>query len=133
MPAAENKKWMERYIEALTRERNEGSLTEEFLTRFIDDQDLVEHILMFEAAFPGYDIAVEDMIAESDKVAVRGTFRGTHRGELMGVAPTGRAVELPLQLMYQINNDKIVKFWMSADILSLMQQLGAVPVPAGSA
>jgi predicted ester cyclase len=129
MSADENKAWMQRYFTAM---ENEGK-TAEVIGRFVEDDDLTQHILMFEAAFPDYDIIPEDVIAEDDKVAIRGTFRGVHRGELMGVAPTGRTVELPLQLMYQIRNEKIVKFWMSADTLLLMQQLGAVPVPAASA
>ena len=43
---------------------------------------------------------------------------------------TSREVNLPVMLMYRIANGKIAQFWMSADSLSLLQQLGAVPVPA---
>ena len=54
---------------------------------------------------------------------------GTHRGELMGVPPTGKAVSVPAILIYRIANGKIAEFWMNADTLGLLQQLGAVPVP----
>jgi predicted ester cyclase len=85
---------------------------------------------MFEAAFPGYDLEINDMVAEDDKVAIRATFHGTHRGEFQGIPPTGRDVSIPLMLIYRIASDRIVEHWMNADSLGLLQQLGAVPVPA---
>jgi predicted ester cyclase len=73
------------------------------------------------------------MLAEDDRVAVRATFHGTHTGEFMGIAPTQRRVNLPLIIIYRIDGDKIVEHWLSVDMLSLMQQLGAIPEAAGSA
>jgi len=125
MSSAATKAWMSRYIEALEKSRSE-----ETIRRFVENEDLVQHILMFESAFPGYEILTDDVIAEGDKLAIRGRFRGTHRGEFMGIGPTGSAVEMPLQLMYRIADDKVVEFWMTADTLALMQQIGVAPVPA---
>jgi len=125
MTTEASKAWMSRYFEAM-----DSSKSEETVRRFVDDEDLVQHILMFESAFPGYEILSDDMIAEGSKVAVRGRFRGIHRGGFMGVEPTGSAVEFPLHLMYRLENNKIAEFSMTADTLALMQQIGAVPVPA---
>ena len=72
------------------------------------------------------------MIAEGDKVVVRSTFRGTHKGDLMGIAPTGTQVTMPLILIYRIADDKIIEHWMQADALGLLQQLGVIP-PMGQA
>jgi predicted ester cyclase len=77
-------------------------------------------------------LIAEDMIAEGDKVVVRSTFRGTHKGDLMGIPPTGKQVTMPLILIYRIADDKIVEHWMQADALGLLQQLGVIP-PMGQA
>jgi steroid delta-isomerase-like uncharacterized protein len=77
------------------------------------------------AAFPDAQITVEDLIAEGDRVAVRVTVRGTHRGIFMGVAPTGRPVALEAITIYRVDAGKIVEDWTIADIPGLQQQLGA--------
>ena len=77
------------------------------------------------AAFPDEQITVEDLIAEGDRVAVRVTVRGTHRGIFMGVAPTGRPVALEAITIYRVDAEKIVEDWTIADIPGLQQQLGA--------
>jgi predicted ester cyclase len=60
-------------------------------------------------------------------VAVRTTFKGVHKGEFFGVAPTGKDVTMPITLIYRIAGGKIAEHWMNADLLGLMQQLGAAP------
>ena len=77
------------------------------------------------AAFPDAQITVEDLIAEGDRVAVRVTVRGTHRGIFMGVAPTGRPVALEAITIYRVDAGKIVEDWTIADVPGLQQQLGA--------
>jgi predicted ester cyclase len=85
---------------------------------------------MFEAAFPRYELLIDDLIAEGDKVAVRSTFRGTHKADFSGIPSTGRSVELPVFLVYRIADGRIVEHWMQADVMGLMQQLGVLPAPA---
>src|SRR5437899_147295 len=53
-------------------------------------------VAMLRAAFPDYHQEVEDILAEGDKVAIRSTISGTHRGELMGIPPTGKRVAMSL-------------------------------------
>jgi steroid delta-isomerase-like uncharacterized protein len=98
--------------------------------RYVTDNNLIEHIEMFEAAFPGYQLAVEDMVAEDDKVVVRGIMTGTHRGAFMGIPATGKPVTVPVMVIYQVAGGKIVKFWIQADTLALLQQLGAMSTAA---
>ena len=70
---------------------------------------------------------VEDQIAEGDKVVTRWTYRGTHKGELMGIAPTGKQVMVTGICIERIVGGKIVKEWSEKDNLGMMQQLGVVP------
>lgn len=75
---------------------------------------------MFEAGFPLYELIADDVIAEGDKVVVLATFRGTHQGEFAGIAATGAEVEIPLIIIYQIEDGQIVNHWMQADVVGLM-------------
>ena len=75
------------------------------------------------AAFPGYQLIVEDMIAEGDQVAVRGTMRGNHTRKVMGVAPTGRALTMRWIYIARIEDGKIVEGWMNGDRMGLRLQL----------
>ena len=88
-------------------------------------------VLVFRGAFPDARGTIEDMIAEGDKVAARGTFRGTHRGELMGIPPTGKQVAFTWVHIYRIADGKLVEQWSVFDQMGLMQQLGMVP-PEGA-
>jgi predicted ester cyclase len=101
--------------------------SDENVARFVSDENLKQHIKMFEAAFPGYQLSEEDLIVEGDKAAVRSIMTGTHQGELMGIPPTGKQVSVPVMLIYRVSGGKIVEFWMNADTLGLLQQLGAIP------
>jgi steroid delta-isomerase-like uncharacterized protein len=80
------------------------------------------------AAFPDWRMNVEDLIAGGDKAVARVTVTGTHRGEFMGVPPTGTQVEVELIDIMRFDGAGLVReHWGVADMLSLMQQLGVVP------
>lgn len=85
---------------------------------------------MFRAAFPDGRVFIEDMIAEGDRVVVRGVVRGTHQGELMGAPPTGRQVTVTLIDINRIEGGKLTERWAEQDNLGLMQQLGEIPAQA---
>jgi predicted ester cyclase len=91
-----------------------------------------DHITFFEAVFPQYELIAEDMVAEGDKVAVRAVMRGIHKGDFMGPPATDIEVEVPLMLIYRIEDNKIVEHWMQADELGLMMQLGLLPAAEAS-
>ena len=84
-----------------------------------------QHILQAEAAFPGYQLAIEQMVAEGDIVAVRTTMNATHTGPFAGVSPTGRTIFVDCMLFYRIAEGRIVQHWMQLDTKSLMAQLTA--------
>jgi steroid delta-isomerase-like uncharacterized protein len=84
------------------------------------------------AAFPDGRWTIEGQVAEGDKVATRWSFTGTHQGELMGVAPTGKRVTASGMVIDRIVEGKIVEEWEEWDALGMMQQMGATP-PLGKA
>jgi steroid delta-isomerase-like uncharacterized protein len=85
------------------------------------------NVARFVTGFPDLHLAVEDMVAENDKVAVAWTISGTHKGEFRGVSPTGKKVSLEGITINHIANGKIMDSYVSADYLGLMQQLGVAP------
>ncbi len=82
---------------------------------------------MMYAGFPDLRWTIEETIAEGDKVAERLRARGTHEGEFMGVAPTGKRVEFEGISTVRIGEGKIAENRGMPDMLGLLQQLGAVP------
>lgn len=122
MGVEENKAFIRRYLKEVLQDKSE-----ETVNRFVLDENLRQHIRIFEAAFPGYQLSEEDLIAEGDKVVVRSVMTGVHRGELMGIPPTGKPVSVTAIIIYQIDKEKIVGFWLNADTLGMLQQLGAIP------
>ena len=126
MSTQSNKELITRYLAALSGNEKPGNI----IDRYVTDQSLKEHIAYFEDAFPKYKLLLDDMVAEGDRVALRTTFRGVHKGEFQGIRATGKEVSISVMLIYRIEGDKIAEHWMNADALSLLQQLGAVPVPA---
>lgn len=86
---------------------------------------------MFRAAFPDWHSELHLLIAEGDLVAEHFTAEGTHRGEVMGVAPTGRPVSLRGINIFRIRDGRITERWGRVDDLGFLQQLGVVP-PLGN-
>ena len=81
------------------------------------------------SAFPDLHYTIDDMVVEGNKVAVRLTATGTHKGDFMGVPATNKKVTVQLILIDRFAGGKIVEEWAIGDNLSLMQQIGAVPTP----
>ncbi len=78
-------------------------------------------------AFPDRFFSIEDMIAEDNKIAVRYTWQGTHKGVFRGIAPTGKRVTLAIFEIDRISNGKFIETWMGVDFADLMAQIGALP------
>jgi steroid delta-isomerase-like uncharacterized protein len=83
----------------------------------------------FYSAFPDLRHNIVDMVAEGDKVAVRLNVTGTHKGELQGIPPTGKKVSFNATDFITLMDGKVAEEWVNADIMGLMQQIGAIPVP----
>ena len=139
MSTEENKALTRRLIEEMFNKRNLGVIDEFASPNAVDhsappgtppDPEGIKQMLgMFLNAFPDLNITIEDMIAEGDKVVGRITMSGTHRGEFMGVVPTGKQITLGLIDITRFADGKIVERWSEGDMLGMMQQLGVVPPP----
>ena len=81
----------------------------------------------FLQAFPDLHIAVDDALADGDKVVRRVSWTATHTGTFLGVPPSGRRVNGREMIILRIADGKIAEEWNAADLLGLLQQLGAVP------
>ncbi len=84
-------------------------------------------LAMFRTAFPDIRWTIEDMVAEGDRVAERPVGRGTHLGEFMSIAPTGKRIEIRGIAILRVADGKIVENWGMPDMLGLMRQLGVAP------
>jgi steroid delta-isomerase-like uncharacterized protein len=78
-------------------------------------------------AYPDLHVAIEDLIAEEDKVVSRNVVTGTHRGEYLGIPPTGKSVMYEEIFIFRLRNGRIAETWGVVDVLSQMRQLGAIP------
>lgn len=81
-------------------------------------------------AFEGAQIEVDSQIAEGDIVATRWTGRGTHTGEIAGIAPTGKEITVSGLTYSRLEGGQIVEEWTNWDALGMLVQIGAVPAPA---
>ena len=70
----------------------------------------------------------EDQIAEGDKVVTRLTLNAVHTGEFQGMPATGKQIGVPQTTIHRIQNGKIVEVWVSSDDISMMKQLGLMPL-----
>lgn len=77
-------------------------------------------------AFPDLQVAIEDIIAEGDKVCVRLHETGTHRGEYRGLAPTGSKVSYTVAAIWRIADGKIAEGWIVYDQMEFLKQLGVI-------
>lgn len=100
--------------------------TRELLQPFVADEALFEHVALFEAGFPKYRIAIEEIVEEGNFIVLRAKFHGTHTGTFNGIAPTGKSVTVPFMMMYRIEGGKIVQHWLEADSMQLLTQLGVM-------
>ena len=133
----QNKAIARRYIEEVVNKKNLSLIDELYSPNHVFRINSEEPALglegvrqiynTFVTAFPDLHLAIEDIIAEGDKVVVPYTARGTHQGELMGITPTGKQVNVPVIAIIRFAGGKIVETRHIFDALVMMQQLGAIP------
>ena len=142
MSEAENKTIGKRFNEDVWGTGDEAALEELFAPDLVDlgalpgqTPDPKGHkqtLAVFRSAFPDLNVTTDDIIAEGDKVVSRWTARGTHQGELMGIAPTGKEVTFTGIEVLRIAEGKVVERWAETNDLEVMQQIGAIPEPGQS-
>ncbi len=139
MSLEENKAIELRFFEEVVNKGNLAVIDELVAANFVDRcalpgvepdrEGYKQFFAMAHSAFPDFHSTLEDMIAEGDKVVQRFTARGTHKGEWMGIAPTGKQIEIGGIAIHRLAGGKIVEDWASMDMLGAMQQLGVIPPP----
>jgi len=88
---------------------------------------LKKHIAEWLTGFPDLLFVVEQMLAETDRVVTQVAVKGTHTGTWLGVAPTGKAIDIKMIVIHRIENEKIVEDWVLVEVLGFFQQLGLIP------
>jgi len=136
MSTEENKAMVRRIFEEAINKGNLSVVDEVMASNYVyhfPGQDVKgpegfkQFIYMMRTAFPDLHITIDDMIAEGDRVATRETLRGTHKGDFMGIAATGKQVTFTGMVFVHFVGGKEVEAWGSMDQLGMMQQLGVVP------
>jgi steroid delta-isomerase-like uncharacterized protein len=134
--SAENKAFIRQYIEEVWNQRKPHLIDEVYASNvvfyappsvFHGPEEVRQYVELFFSAFPDIRATTEDVFAEGDKVAVLWSAQGTHKGEMLGVAPTGKTVTLTGQMIYRIAGGKIVEAWSHGDVLGMLQQFGVMP------
>jgi len=134
--AEENKAVVRRYIEEVWNQHDldaiDGLISPQYInhaaTTAAYQRGGARHIWEWLlCVFPDHRFEIEDSAADGETVAVRGTMVGTHEGELMGVAPTGRRVAAQQSHWFRVVEGKVAEHWAVRDDLSMMKQLGVVP------
>ncbi|MCA1731739.1 MAG: ester cyclase [Actinobacteria bacterium] len=134
--AEENKAIVLRHWEEVVSKGTLDLIDEIFAPDFVAheaDQDIRgpegvrQFILMLRAAFPDLRVTVEDVLAEGVKVVQRWRAHGSHQGELMGLAPTGKRISVAGITISRFEGGKVAEEWELYDMIGMMQQLGAIP------
>ena len=86
-----------------------------------------KRVTLYHTAFPDLKLTIEDIIAEGEMVMARWSCRGTHKGDLRGIAPTGKQFTITGVSVARFTGGKMAEGWINWDALGLMQQLGVVP------
>ncbi len=134
MPVHDGKAIFRQYIDELANRGNMAAADE------LVAEDVIEHetpppgtppgregvkhfFTLLRSAFPDIRITITDQVAEGDKVVSRVVCRGTHRGEFLGIAPTGNEVMYEAIDIVRVSGGQVVEHWGITDMAALMQQL----------
>jgi steroid delta-isomerase-like uncharacterized protein len=137
MTAENNKTLVRQFVEEAQTKHNLNAVDNYMSPDFVDhsvppglppDREGVKmQFSMFFNALPDLHAIIHDQIADDDKVVTRKTLRGTHKGDLMGIPPTGKTVDIEVIDILRVQNGKITDHWNNVDRMGLMQQLGVMP------
>jgi C-1 hydroxylase len=97
-------------------------------TNNVDREGLKQLFEMGLKAFPDWQETIEDVIAEGDKVWVRLLYTGTHKGEFMGLPPTGQKITTKGVDIYRIVNGKLAEYWNVTDNVDFFEKIGAIEI-----
>ena len=134
MPTEENKALSRRVIEEIFNKQNLALADELIDANFIDHgmgfkgpEGFKQFVTTFITGFPDIRLTIDDMVAEGDKVALRLTAQGTHKGDFMGIAPAGKQFTATGIMISHVRGDKEAEVWESIDRIGMLQQIGVIP------
>jgi predicted ester cyclase len=123
----ENKAMVRRLVAAINEGVEDRAVDELFAPRAA--RRLKRLFAEFRSAFPDWREEIVELIAEGNTVAGRFKCSGTHQGEFLGEAPTGKRQEVDEVYFLHVEVGKFVDFWGLEDGLNRMRQLGLIPPP----
>src|SRR6476619_6389287 len=91
--------------------------------------NLIALLRGFIGALPDLNAQEQDIVADGDTVAIRFVVEATHKGELLGIAPTGRRVRWDAVDVYRVRDGKITEEWAADDLTAILHQVGAYSPP----
>lgn len=136
MSTEENKALVRKYYELVDKGDKEGIMrlfSDKMVWRFtgvpepLNKEGVTGLIQAFRTAFPDMKHILDQQVAEGDQVVTPLTFRGTQKGEMQGIPPSGKQVEIRGISIHRVVGGKIVGAETVVDMMALMQQIGAIP------
>ena len=137
MSTEDNKGLVRRFVEEAQTRGNLAAIDEYLAPDFVDhsappglpsDREGVRMLFgALRAAFPDLRAEIHDQVAEDDRVVTRKTLRDTHRGDFLGITPTGRPAALAVIDILRVRDGRITEHWNVVDLAGLFAQLGAAP------
>ncbi|MFN2594469.1 MAG: ester cyclase [Actinomycetota bacterium] len=140
----ENKLRMKAFYEEVMNSHNVKAFDDFLTDDFVEHEDLTQFGLTNDAAgvkewmgrlfkaFPDASVSMEDVATEGDKVWARIRIRGTNTGEMMGMPPTGKSIDVQAIDIVAVREGKAYEHWGVTDNAAMMQQLGLAPPPPGA-
>jgi predicted ester cyclase len=143
MPEQRNKQIVRRFVDEYQTNADAQAFAELIHPAFVDHsrppgvaegpEGVRQQFDLFRAAFSGFRATIDEQVAEGDLVVTRKRFHGVHDGDLLGIPPTGREVEIAVIDVVRVRDGRIAEHWNVVDRLGLLEQLGALPAAAGAA
>ena len=137
MSGEENKALARRFVDEIVNKGNMAVAAEQVAEDFVEldpfpgqrqgRAGLIESIARMRTAFPDLHWSIEELVAEGEKVASYNTWSGTHQGEFLGIAPTGKRVRMSCMIFDTYVDGKLKESRLLMNVMSLLQQLGAGP------
>lgn len=143
MSVEDHKATVRRWVDALNTGRLTDSAVDDFVTEDVRYHNAPQGLppgregyrAMFESflsAFPDMHITLDELFGSGDDLCGRLTCTGTHRGEFMGIPPTGKQVRVTSVSHMRFRDGKVSEEWENIDMLGLLTQIGAIPSPEGA-
>jgi steroid delta-isomerase-like uncharacterized protein len=137
MSLDENRKLTSRFYEEVVNQRNFDLIDQLVADDFVEHETMPgmptgkeaprAFMEMFVAAFPDMQMTPDVIVAEGDLVATKGTVKGTHSGEFMGIPATGKSFEVQFMDFVRIRDGQAIEHWGVTDTAAMMEQLGLTP------